>query len=116
MDAIEQDDVLDRKLREAAPYIDDNGFTTRVLSRLPASQQKKELTLRGVILIGLTILGSALAYKLSDGGHFISVGIVRAASLPALWLLLGAAATGMLLTVAGAAAAVSNNRGWQSSD
>jgi len=29
------DDTLDRQLREAAPYIDDEGFTARVMAKLP---------------------------------------------------------------------------------
>ena len=36
MDEIEQEDWLDRKLREAAPYIDDDGFTARVMEAIPA--------------------------------------------------------------------------------
>ena len=107
------DDVLDRKLREAAPYIDDNGFTARVLSNLPAPQQKP-VSLRGVILLGVTILGSVLSYTLSDAGHLITSGMIRAASLPMLWILLAAAASGMLVTIAGATAAVVKSRNWQS--
>ena len=30
------DETLDRQLREAAPYIDDDGFTAHVMARLPA--------------------------------------------------------------------------------
>lgn len=107
------DDVLDRQLRQAVPYIDDNGFTAGVLSQLPAPQQKPA-SLRGVILIGLTVLGSVLSYKLSDAGHLITSGMIRAASLPMLWILLGAAASGMLATIAGATAAVVKSRNWQS--
>lgn len=107
------DDMLDRRLREAVPYIDDNGFTTRVLSQLPAPQQKP-VSLRGVILIGITILASVLSYILSDAGHLITTGMIRAASLPMLWILLGAAASGMLVTIAGATAAVVKSRNWQS--
>ncbi len=35
MNEIKQEDWLDRQLREAAPYIDDEGFTARVLQQLP---------------------------------------------------------------------------------
>ena len=29
------DETLDRQLREAVPYINDDGFTARVIARLP---------------------------------------------------------------------------------
>ena len=35
MKQVNQEDWLDRELREAAPYIDDEGFTARVLQQLP---------------------------------------------------------------------------------
>ena len=31
------DETLDRQLREAVPYINDDGFTARVIARLPGS-------------------------------------------------------------------------------
>ena len=34
-----QEDWLDRRLRDAAPYIEDDGFTARVLRQLPAPQR-----------------------------------------------------------------------------
>ena len=38
MNAMIDDDTLDRQLRDAAPYIDDEGFTARVMARLPAAR------------------------------------------------------------------------------
>ena len=113
MDDITQEDSLDRQLREAAPYIDDDGFTARVITKLPAPG-RQQLSLRGVILIGITVLGSALAYVLSDGGRFVTVNVARFAELPAMWLLLVAFGSGLLVTAAGLVAAISKSRELQS--
>ena len=37
MDEQLQEDWLDRRLREEMPYIDDAGFTARVVQKLPAA-------------------------------------------------------------------------------
>src|SRR5439155_11329785 len=60
------DETLDRQLRDAAPYIDDDGFTARVMARLPAARRESRW-LRAMILLGLAILGSGIAYSLSGG-------------------------------------------------
>ena len=85
MDKMTEEDVLDRQLLEAAPYIDDNGFTARVVSRLPAVRRQRR-SMRGIILVGITALGSAIAYTLSGGGRFVNEGIVRLSNFP-IWLL-----------------------------
>ncbi len=41
MDNISEEDQLDRQLRDAAPYIDDDGFTARVLQQLPAPRHAR---------------------------------------------------------------------------
>ena len=84
MDEIEQEDWLDRKLREAAPYIDDEGFTARVMANLPAAQREPRW-LRAMILLGLAMLGSGIAYVLSGG--FVREGMIQLANFP-IWLLL----------------------------
>jgi hypothetical protein len=80
------DEMLDRELREAAPYIDDEGFTARVMARLPA-RRREPLWLRAMILLGLTALGSGVAYLLSGGGRFVREGVIQLSSFP-IWLLL----------------------------
>ena len=65
MDEKQQEDSLDRQLREAAPYIDDEGFTARVLQQLPPPRRGLD-SLRAAILLGITLLASALAYVLSS--------------------------------------------------
>jgi hypothetical protein len=86
MNMMTEEDVLDRQLLEAAPYIDDGGFTARIVSRLPAVQRQRRST-RGIILVGITALGSAIAYTISGGGRFVNEGIVRLSEFP-IWLLL----------------------------
>ena len=41
MNEVKEEDWLDRQLREAAPYIDDKGFTARVLQQLPAPRWER---------------------------------------------------------------------------
>jgi hypothetical protein len=97
------EDALDRQLREAVPYVDDAGFTARVLARLPAPQRELQ-SVRGAILLGLTLLGSALAYVLTDSGRFILVSVVRLANLPVVWVFILTFAIGVL-AIGGAFAA-----------
>jgi hypothetical protein len=91
-------DPLDRQLREAQPYIDDNGFTTRVLSKVPAPRRRRN-AFRLVVLPLLALLGSASAYVLSGGGEFLTINVVRLASLPTLWLLGVAFGIGLVMTI-----------------
>src|ERR1700757_1736996 len=107
MDEIEQIDPLDQQLREAAPYIDDAGFTLRVLQQLPA--RRRPQSLRAVILLGITLLGSILAYVISDGGRFLYESFARVAALSPLMLLLVTIGTGVLATSLGIAVAVAKN-------
>jgi hypothetical protein len=86
MDAMIDDDTLDRQLRDAAPYIDDEGFTARVIARLPAAQREPRW-LRAMIFLGLALLGSGAAYLLSGGGQFVRNGMLQLSDFP-IWLLL----------------------------
>ena len=104
-----QEDWLDRELRDAAPYIDDEGFTVRVLQQLPPPRRGHDL-LRAAILLGMTLLASLLAYIVSGGGRFVSVSLERLAALPALWVFVLALASGLVMAAAGAMAAISRSR------
>jgi len=106
MDETAQKDWLDRQLREAAPYIEDDGFTSRVLAMLPPPMQHRQ-SLRTIILIGVTAIGSALAYTLSDGGRFVAVEMARLSTLPALSLYALAFGSGILVMAGGLIAAMS---------
>jgi len=109
MEQVNQEDWLDKELREAAPYIDDAGFTARVLQQLPPPRRSRDL-LRAAILLGMTLLASVLAYVVSGGGRFVSVTIERLAALPALWVFVLALASSLLVAAVGATAAISRER------
>jgi hypothetical protein len=105
MDEISEEDHFDRQLREAAPYVDDNGFTARVLHRLPAPRRRRR-SFRGTILLAAALLASALAYIASDGGRFLIVAMARLAALPTLWFFVVVFGSGILVMTAGAIAAI----------
>ena len=78
------DETLDRQLRDAVPYINDDGFTARVIARLPAAQREPQW-LRAMIVLGLALLGTGVAYLLSGG--VIRQGLIQMTDFP-IWLLL----------------------------
>jgi hypothetical protein len=86
MNQMIDDDTLDRQLREAAPYIDDDGFTARVMAMLPEVRRQPQW-LRAVVLFAVTVLGIAVAYLLTGGGRFVREGFVQLSNFP-IWLLL----------------------------
>ena len=100
-----QDDWLDRKLQEAAPYIEDDGFTARVLRQLPQPMRGNEF-LRSFILVAMSALASALTYVLSDGGRFILVEMFKLTTIPTVWVVAFALASGMLVMAGGILAAM----------
>src|ERR1044071_7170089 len=110
MDENLQEDWIDARLREEASYIDDAGFTARVVQKLPASRVRQSL--RGIILLGVTLAASAIAYLLSGGVWFIAEGVARFAllPLPVIWLCAAAATS---LVMAGGFAAVVSRTGWR---
>src|ERR1700741_627532 len=109
MEQVNQEDWLERELREATPYIDDEGFTARVLHQLPPPRRRHDL-LRAAILLGMTLFASLLAYVVSGGGRFVSVTLERLAALPALWIFVVALGSSLVIPVAGLRAAVSRSR------
>ena len=109
MDENRQEDWLDARLRDEAPYIDDGGFTATVVQRLPVSQRPRR-SFRAIIILCLTLLGSVTTYVVSGGGKFIGTGIDRVAALPVLWILILAIACSLVLTSIATAAAFSNTR------
>jgi hypothetical protein len=79
------DEMLDRQLREAVPYINDDGFSARVIARLPAARPEPQW-LRAMIVVGLALLGTGIVYVVG-GGHVLREGILEFANFP-IWLLL----------------------------
>jgi hypothetical protein len=108
MDENLQEDWLDARLRDEAPYIEDGGFTASVVRRLPASRPRRSF--RALIILCLTMLGSVATYVASGGGKFIGTGIDRLATLPLLWILALAIVASLVLTSIATAAAFSKTR------
>lgn len=96
-------DDLDRQLREAAPYIDDNGFTRRVLNQLPAPRARRPM--RAVILVGASMVASIVAYFLSGGGRFVFEGFNRLEKISPVLILAAVGVFALLVTGVGAFAA-----------
>jgi hypothetical protein len=109
MDENLQEDWIDARLRDDASYIDDGGFTARVVQRLPAHRVRHSL--RAVILLGVTLVASAITYLLSGGGWFIAEGVTRFALLPLPVIWLCAAGATALVMAGGLAAAMSRTGG-----
>lgn len=108
-----EQDWLDKKLQEAAPYIEDDGFTARVLKQLPIPQARLQF-LRPLILIVASAFASALTYVLSDGGRFIIVEMFKITTIPTVWVVAFALASGMLVMAGGIVAAMSKSNQIQS--
>ena len=103
-----EEDWLDARLREEAPYIDDDGFTARVMLKLPAQRQSKSL--RGVILFAITFLACVVAYFVSGGGVFIGNSAAFLVAMPIWIVCVLAGFCGLLVTLLGAAAAMTKAR------
>jgi hypothetical protein len=90
------DETLDRQLREAAPYIDDNGFTARVMGRLPVVRPEPQW-LRVMIVLGLALLGCGVAYMLSGGGRVVREGVIQIGDFTILLLVVLAFGCGLVV-------------------
>jgi hypothetical protein len=108
MDEQLQEDWLDRRLREEMPYIDDAGFTARVVQKLPAPVSRRSW--RAVILISITLLASVVTYLASDGGRFLIVAAYRFASMPLGFISLVAICGTLIATAVAASAALAQAR------
>jgi hypothetical protein len=78
-------DWLEEVLRREEPYVDDNGFTGRVVATLPA--RRRRAWLRPVIIGGATFAGLALAGLVLPVQHYLVdsfVQLYRARSLSAI--------------------------------
>jgi hypothetical protein len=109
MDEKLQEDWLDARLRDDAPYIDDAGFTSRVVQKMPTRHVRRSY--RAFILVGITLAACIAAYLLAGGSSFAFDTFANIAFLPrmTIWIFVGAA--GVLVMAGGLAAAVSRVRG-----
>ena len=58
MNPPEPNDQLDALLREPEPYVEDGGFTARVIAVLP--RRRRHQRLRSALLLGATTMGALL--------------------------------------------------------
>jgi hypothetical protein len=104
-----QEDWLDARLRDEAPYIDDAGFTSRVVQKMPVRQVRRSY--RAIILLGITVAACIAAYLLAGGSNFAFETFANVAFLPRTTILILAGIAGVLVMVGGLAAALSRVRG-----
>ncbi|MEP6810741.1 MAG: hypothetical protein ABI992_10895 [Chthoniobacterales bacterium] len=108
MDEQLQEDWLDAKLRDEAPYLDDAGFTVRVLSQLPARRQSRSL--RNAFFFAITLLACVVAYFVSGGGSFLGENAAFLVAMP-IWTVCALAGfCGLLVMGLGTAAALKTTR------
>ena len=108
MDEQLQEDWLDAKLREEAPYIDDAGFTAQVVQKLPTPGRSRRT--RNVILLGVTIIASLIAYLVSGGGTFLTAAAAFLVAMPLVTVCAIAGTSALVVMIVGASAAVSKSR------
>ena len=108
MDQLIGDEELDRQLREAVPYIDDGGFTRRVLKQLPKDPAPARV--RGAILMTAALVATVLSYYLSGGAQFVIGYVSQLSQLPLQWLLALAFTVGILVAGFGLVAAIFKTR------
>jgi len=70
MDAqLQDEDWLDAKLRDEMPYIDDDGFTSRVSQELPVRRRSPKM--RSAFLLSVSVVAAIIAYVVAGGGSFV---------------------------------------------
>jgi hypothetical protein len=103
------DNLLDARLRDETPYIDDAGFTARVMQQLPHRRFSWSAQ-RAFIIFAATIVSVVIAYFASGEGMFVHDAFARISSLRPMQLLLLILACGTGMTIAGLWAALARTR------
>jgi hypothetical protein len=103
-----QEDWLDAKLRDEAPYLDDAGFTARVVQQLPTRRQSRSV--RAFILLGVTLLASVIAYFVTGGGAFFANAAEFLVAMPFITVCAIALCCGLVATALGTSFAVVKSR------
>ena len=103
-----QEDWLDARLRDEAAYIDDAGFTSRVVRKLPARSVRRSY--RAAILLAVTIAASIVTYFLAGGTWFVAERLTVLAMMPLTTMLVTAATVTVLIMAGGLAMALSKTR------
>ncbi|HUK82668.1 MAG TPA: hypothetical protein VLZ12_08575 [Verrucomicrobiae bacterium] len=81
-----QHDWLEDALRQDPLYINDDGFTARVVATLP--RRRKRVWLRGTILVGMAALGWVIALFVLPGEQFVSESMLKLVTARSLSLSL----------------------------
>ena len=103
-----QEDWLDAKLRDELPYIDDDGFTSRVSQQLPVRRRRSKA--RAAILVSVAVFAAMIAYVVAGGSTFVMDTLGWFAVMPLTMLYIITIVCGLLLTAAGVFAAVTRAR------
>jgi hypothetical protein len=109
MDEKLQEDWLDARLGDEAPYIDDAGFTSRVVDKLPVRQVRRSY--RAIIMISITLAACLAAFWLAGGTSLAIDAYTNVAMMPIMWMWISAAGAALLVMAGGLAAALSRSRG-----
>ncbi len=109
MDENLQEDLLDARLRDEAPYLDDAGFTSRVVQKLPARRVRRSY--RAFLLLGITVAACLVAFWLAGGTSLVFEAYANVAMMPLMSMWICAAAAGGVVMAGGLAAAYSRARG-----
>lgn len=94
------DELLDARLHDETSYIDDAGFTARVMKQLPRHRVSWS-SLRSFIILAATILSVVVAYFASGEGMFVHDAFARISGLQQLQLFLVIVGCGIAMTIAG---------------
>ena len=79
MNQPEKADPVETMLREQNRYINDDGFTARVMAALP--RRRRRAWLRLVVLLGASVIGSVLAGQWLPWGSLTSIHLAALAAL-----------------------------------
>src|SRR4051812_40894663 len=109
MDEKLQEESLDVRLRDETPYLDDAGFTSRVVQKLPARQVRRSY--RAFLFLGITVAACLVAFWLAGGTSLVIDAYANVAMMPVMSMWICAAASGALVMAGGLAAAYSRARG-----
>ena len=103
-----QEDWLDAKLRDELPYIDDDGFTSRVSQQLPVRRRRSKA--RAAILLSVSVFAAVVAYVVAGGSAFVLETLGWFAVMPLTLIYTITVVCGLLLTGGAVFAAVSRAR------
>lgn len=103
------DDVLDARLRDETPYIEDGGFTARVMQRLPARRASVTLQ-RSIIILVASVLSVVIAYFASGEGMFVHDAVLQLARFTPMQICLILLACGASMMTVSLWAAVTRAR------